>query len=645
MNFTKPKSLTYRMVALAAALTCAAMAQAQTPATLQRVEITAPALIEGTRLDPFGAAGTVVGAEQIEDLNALDLASALRRTPGVTVTRWNPVGAFGGIDGGGVFVRGIGASRPGGELKTYIDGTPFYMGVWNHPLLDLLPVNAMRSVTVLKSPQPQVAGNQFAAVLLEGQRPTGDGLALSGRATVGQFSTATAQAEALWRQGPLDLTLAGGAASSDGARPNADGRLGNIYARAALRLSEAWSVGAMLLHLDNRASDPGAVGTAAPAVAPRYITKGTLSSVFAQHQHGDSRGELRLYANRGDGDWLNQPAPDGDTLTSFALSGLKWRETLSPWAGATLVGGVDVDQIRGEVQFNRVAPAPAGRFDGPRLRITSPHLALAQQVAMGGGWSATPSLGVRHYSHSEFASETAPHAGLVFEREELAVYARVARGINYPGLETAALSQLIPALGQSWRGLKAERMDHAELGARWSPARGSQVDLSVFRNRVANRYVFGFPPNVPPPPQFINLGSYTVHGVELSWQQALGKHWAVTAGLVRQDPSVDTLPYTPRRSATVGLNGRIGPWRVAVDAQAQSSTAVFGLSRTAGASNLQRVAGFAVANGRLGYALPALGRDGEVFMAVENLFDRDYAFRPGYPMPGRWAQVGVSASF
>ena len=152
-------------------------------------------------------------------------------------------------------------------------------------------------------------------------------------------------------------------------------------------------------------------------------------------------------------------------------------------------------------------------------------------------------------------------------------------------------------------------------------------------------------PNVPPPPQFINLGSYTVHGVELSWQQALGKHWAVTAGLVRQDPSVDTLPYTPRRSATVGLNGRIGPWRVAVDAQAQSSTAVFGLSRTAGASNLQRVAGFAVANGRLGYALPALGRDGEVFMAVENLFDRDYAFRPGYPMPGRWAQVGVSASF
>lgn len=57
------------------------------------------------------------------------------------------------------------------------------------------------------------------------------------------------------------------------------------------------------------------------------------------------------------------------------------------------------------------------------------------------------------------------------------------------------------------------------------------------------------------------------------------------------------------------------------------------------------MAGFAVANLRVAYPVPALGSKGEVFLAVENLFDRNYAYRPGYPMPGRSAQIGVAASF
>ena len=36
---------------------------------------------------------------------------------------------------------------------------------------------------------------------------------------------------------------------------------------------------------------------------------------------------------------------------------------------------------------------------------------------------------------------------------------------------------------------------------------------------------------------------------------------------------------------------------------------------------------------------------GSVFLALENLFDRKYAYRPGYPMPGRSAHIGASASF
>ena len=68
-------------------------------------------------------------------------------------------------------------------------------------------------------------------------------------------------------------------------------------------------------------------------------------------------------------------------------------------------------------------------------------------------------------------------------------------------------------------------------------------------------------------------------------------------------------------------------------------------ARRAGSANTQKVNGFTVANMRLAWPIPALGKKGEVFVAIENLFDAKYVYRQGYPMPGRSGQIGLSASF
>ena len=72
---------------------------------------------------------------------------------------------------------------------------------------------------------------------------------------------------------------------------------------------------------------------------------------------------------------------------------------------------------------------------------------------------------------------------------------------------------------------------------------------------------------------------------------------------------------------------------------------VLGQSRANGSANTTEVGGFTVANIRVGYRVPKLGQRGEVFAAIENLLDKAYQFRDGYPMPGRSLQVGVKASF
>jgi len=84
-----------------------------------------------------------------------------------------------------------------------IDGIPFYMGVWNHPLLDLLPVNEMRSFTVCKSPLPQINGNNFASFNLETKQATANE-----RISGGYFSTFIEQADLIGRRGEVDSMLA-----------------------------------------------------------------------------------------------------------------------------------------------------------------------------------------------------------------------------------------------------------------------------------------------------------------------------------------------------------------------------------------------------------------------------------------------------
>ncbi|MEY3883634.1 MAG: hypothetical protein RLZZ379_912 [Pseudomonadota bacterium] len=115
--------------------------------------------------------------------------------------------------------------------------------------------------------------------------------------------------------------------------------------------------------------------------------------------------------------------------------------------------------------------------------------------------------------------------------------------------------------------------------------------------------------------------------------------------LNKKYPSLDSLPYTPKTAFTAGLNGNVGAVKIALDAQYQSQVFALNLNRDTSMVNNEKVASFTVVNIRTSYPMPTLGKKGEVFLAIENLFDQKYAYRPGYAMPGISGQIGLSASF
>jgi iron complex outermembrane receptor protein len=376
-----------------------------------------------------------------------------------------------------------------------------------------------------------------------------------------------------------------------------------------------------------------------------YRTEDWHNLVTLTHQGPIARGTIRAYLNDGDADWFRRNVSgNADSLSSWRLSGIRWRENITPWPASTIVAGVDLDYDRGSLRTVGPAPSPPAVFPPMTMRLLSVYSGVNHSVTFRNGIKLTPSAGVRYYAHNEFNARWAPQAGVTLGRGSTELHLGGSRGINYPGLEVAAFSQvLIPALGRSWQMLRPEQADQFEAGVRHAINAKTSVAMSVFSNRIRNRYVIVFPP--PPPPRYENLEAFRTDGLEISADAALhdGLGVFVAAALLRTRPG--DIPYAPTRTLTGGLTWRVKQhWRLSLDGVYVSSMHAASEARVAGAGNPMTVGAHLLLNARVTRRFFWGARDvntGEVYLSAENLTDRDFGYQSGYPIPGVNFMIGL----
>jgi len=590
--------------------------------------------------DRFAGATTTVGTEQLKDLAPLDFASALRRTPGVTITRYNQIGAFGGTEGGAVFLRGLGASRPGGEIRTTFDGVPVMNGLFNHPLLDLLSLDAAAALEVHHRAAPLEFGSTFGAVNVATPRVAETGRVLRASLAGGSFGTVLESVAAGERTaGGTDYFFSQGYRRSDGARPDAEGSLANWFFRAGQALNEHWSVSYRVNRSDNRTRDPGALGaTTGSTRGEIYATRDWIHLGVAEWNYDATSGAVRVYRNDGHGDWVRRElSGEADNFNTWRLEGVRWRQTLRIGAGEVLIGA-DYDTQRG-TSVSQPRSGPAVVFRSGTTGLFSPYAGVNHEWRVR-GVSVTPSLGVRYYEHDTFGSRWSPQAGLVVAGPETQLRLGASRAVNFPGLEVQTLSAFIPPLGDSWTHLRPEEAEQVEVAVRQALGARAAATLTLFQNDVSDRYVIAFPP--PPPPRYTNVGAYRTRGAELATELSPRDDLKLFFGATWLNNKPASLPYAPRQTYTGGVNWRFAAgWQLSVDASYVSAMHVAAANRAAGAANPVAVGAQAAVNARLVRRF-ALGGDViEVFVAGENLTDRDFAYAPGYPIPGVNGLVGV----
>ncbi len=616
---------------------------------LDEITVTASPVIEGNTVDAFAGQKTLVSEDQIRDLNAQDIGTALRRTPGVNISRYNLIGSFGGGSGGAIFIRGMGSSRPGAEIKTLVDGIPMYMSVWNHPLLDLMSIDPAQSIEVHKSPQPHIFGNAFGVVNIVPRKMEREGYAGKGEIAGGGHSTFIGKAEHGGRQGGFDYYLGGGYRRSGGHRDNSDGEMQDIYGRAGYRFSDQWYLSWFTLWNDNYADDPGAEGADVSQFQGRYETGAWMNVITLQNRSALADGHLKLYRNKGKGDWLDQPADtpglQEDLFNDFLFYGLKARESIRIWAGGEIVCGLDWDVTDGEYEA-KFSNGTKDRWEGHDFTIISPYMALNQQFGSKDGLYITPSAGVRYYEHSDFDAQWSPRAGLLFGYRDTELHAGYSRGVIYPGLDAVVFSEkIIPALGRSWKNLEAETADHYEIGIQHHFGSLATADFTWFYNDGKNRYVIVPPP--PPPPVYANIEKYRIQGAEAALHFYPAENLSLFTGLTWLDTKPSDLPYAPEFTFSAGINWRfLKVFSLNLDCQYADKMFTDSQARRKDAQNANPVDSYFLLNGKLACEFDSGGKlKGEIYAAGENLTDTDYEYQPGYPMPGISAMAGIRFSF
>ena len=618
--------------------------------TMPEVVVVASPIIAGNQVNDSGSEVTIVNKKQIENLNAQDLPSALRLTPDVVISRHNQIGAFGGGDGGSIFIRGMGSSRPGAEIQMAVDGIPKFAGVWTHPLMDIMSVDIADSIEVYKGAQPILFGNMsMGAVNIITKRQKDDGFSSHLMTGGGSYNTFVETLEHGGKIKDLDYYLLQSFKQSSGHREDAGGELQDYFARIGYSLSNAWSIALTANVTHNFADDPGPEGRPQERQGT-FKTEDNMNIITLSHKYDKIKGDLKAYWNNGKMSWVDQfdlvHLFHYNIITWFDNYGIRDREIVNLWPGGTITAGADFDFTSGTVEVDNPPPMPDGNFPRETFRIISPYIAVSQEVELIQSWKLIPSAGIRYYNHSDFDQRFSPQAGLVLRDSSTDLHVFYSRGINYPGLYVVAMSNLFFGGNTSWKDLNPETVDHLEAGVAHSFGSKIRADITLFHDKGSDRIIMIFAPG---PPTFENISNFETRGVEttVTWQPIRDLS-LFTGATWLYERSPDNLPYSPQWTASAGGNFKLfNHLTISLDTSYQDSQYVANNRNLNYGSDIVRIDGFWLLNGKISweFKLPSPKISGDVFLAGENLTNISYAYQKDYPMPGINCMLGVNLKF
>jgi outer membrane cobalamin receptor len=631
----------------------------------------------------YGTQYNLVTEEQIKEQNSQDFQSTLRDVPGVMYQSKNLMGSQ---TSHSLYIRGRGASHPSADFAVQFDGVPRYGGLFGQVLGDSIAVSTIGGIEIFKSPQPSQFGSGYALlnVLPKYMKEEGQEVVLD--FSGGSYATFNQSLSGGVKKGAFDSYVSQSWASTEGHTDHSRAQQQNYYANIGYQINKEWSVRFLANYVDSQTlppmpvTPPTATNGVSWPMAERFDTETFLTTLTLNHNYGHLNGYLKAYWNDTTFDLL-QELTNGQRYAGgtsglwsrqeISLYGIRAKEKLLLWQGGEVLVGVDLDKTelkntQRTYSGQAVAGINGGRaervWDFPDTTLFSPYLAISQMIGRPEGFHIIPSAGYRYFYHNEFEDKSAAQAGLVTGYGNTDLNFNYSRGVNYPTpvvlMNFVVTGSPVSNPSQYWEKVNPEVVDHYEVGITHRWPHTASLGATAFYDKGKDRfqaYMFG-----PIPVQFNDpIGKYEIRGLELTGTVTplktleffAGATWLKAEATGSNNIERDNLPYTPSFQFQAGVKWEfLENVRLSMDMQhlrdlyqgTNSRAGTFNFSQLPSSSKLDDIT---LVNSRISYRFdykPLRVNGAEIFVAVNNIFNEQYEYAKGYPMPGTTVFAGFS---
>lgn len=595
------------LAALASALSATEALAQSTPATLQKVVITANRTAQS--LSSVLADVSVIDREDIERSGASGVADLLARLPGIEFTRNGGPGSATSI-----FIRGN-ESR---HTAVYLDGIRLDSQSIGGAPWEQIPLDQVERIEVLRGPAAAVYGSDAIGGVVQLFTKRGDGPARpTSSLTLGSYHTVQGQVGISGSSDALNYSLSASHGRSEGfdaAKPGAFGHnpdkdgwtRSSVQGRLGYQLNTAHRIDASLLASNMKSGYDGS------------------STTDDENHHTLRSGSLR---------WQGRWDPESTTRLQIGETRSTYESQPSFYRTETTLHDYTL-QHEQRIGSNLLTGTLERREDelfNPATAFGSAFGGKRQQDAIGVGWRGDfgdhgVQANLRHDHDSEFGGKDTGSLAWGWNfHPQWRVTASAATSFRAP-----TLYQRFSEYGNP--NLVPEAGRNVELGLRWSGA-GSEIGVTAWRNTVTHLIAFGAPGQcVSAFGCYENIGRARLEGITLAGRIQLNGV-TLRGSLDWHDPrNLDTETVLQRRAkrlATFGAETTVAGWNLGTEVQAAGP-------RFENAANTQVLGGYALLNV---FVSKALTQGLSVEARIDNLGNKSYELARHYSTAGRNGQV------
>lgn len=616
------------IAALAAVLFVPTAVFAADPAPTPLDPVVVTATRTPTPVSAINAAVTVIDREQLDLLQGVDLGEALALVAGIDVIRSGGPGQ----SPLSVYIRGAGPKH----TLVLIDGVPFRDGINSLTPIEVLPLEAIERIEIVKGPRSAQWGAAALGGVINIITRNGAKQGLHGElsARAGRYDTRDYSGRLSYREarGGVSLTLE--QQDTDGYAPRTDSDLKAGHENLAATFGGDVQIGQNRFTLSHQQAEGSTeYVNSSFDTEPNVYDFSRQTSRFAWSRpllaHWTSTLALQLGGDSRDEQQLGfGTVPDYYHTERRALD---WQNDLEFGAHRVTAGLNYVDE-------DTAASVSDATFD----EATISKAAFVQDAVRFGDFSALGAL--RYTDHDSFGGYTTGALDLGYDiTRDITVGIGYGTAFRAPDASERFLE--FPAFGSFANpDLDPETSRNLEASIKARLGQHQTVALHAFQNKIRDLIAYQTDPNTFES-RPVNIDKAKIRGVELDYRLALGD-WSLGLNGSLQKPEDETtgdrLLRRASKSLTANLIRRIGEHRVGLSVQGVGD-------RDDVTFDPNTFARIPVKNG--GYALVNLS--GELKLPqgfslsakVDNLLDKDYVTAYGYRQSGRAAYGTLRWSF